>query len=182
MMTTDCIDLSARVCLLRYLYAMRHGRTDKPCYRCEPAAKVVAVMRGEEAAPAASIPAAPSARGSLLRPASVPPVATQKVPKPSAASCQDRFRDVSPYGLDLVALREVLRDLLKRQGKTGQKSVFLERLQSLCNAAARKGAKLRGKRDFREALQAVPNLSLQGAYLLLDNGAWAFCAEEGEAS
>lgn len=156
-----CIDPQARLCLLRHIHALKHGLSASPCRKCEPAAEVVAILRDEsrpktKVEPQANVKALP-----------VPVAAAPQVVTPPVLD-----------GLDLGALRKVLRPLLLKQDKSGQKSVYIERLLSLYNPAAPKGTRFGGKRRFSQALVSVPEISMQGAYVLLDAGARSLCMGE----
>lgn len=161
-MPTPCIDPQARICLLRYLHALHHGLEGKPCHSCPPAAGTVAILRAEDAHKITADTAAPSPADQ--------PVQVQPEPQPT------------PHleGLDLDTLREVLKPVVQRQTTTRQKSVYLERLQTGYNATALKEARIIGKKRFREALESIACLNVQGSWLILDKGAWSFCfGDEG---
>lgn len=188
MNAAPCIDPQARLCLMRHLYALRHGGD---CRKCEPAAEVVELLRGnpdqisDEKAPdldrEESLALEPGSevryQMELYRLGNGHSQDPEPNPEPQEAPAP--VQSCGP--LDLSALREALADLLRRQAKTRQKSVFLERLQTAYNAKAEKGLRIWAKGRFRIALEGVEGLTRQGSYLLLDAGVARFCfGGEGE--
>jgi len=147
-----CIDPQARICLLRYVHAQRKGLTDKPCHSCEPAAQVMAYLGTSK---------------TLAAPVEVPLVAA---PQPLPVS------PVVGMGLDKAVLRKILRPILNKQDKPGQKSVYIDRIQALYNADLPVKSRITAKKRFREALEKVVGLNVEGSYLLLDRDAWKLCA------
>lgn len=189
-----CLDPQARLCLLRHLHAVRHGLDGKPCHGCEPAAQVTAALREARERPIdlvergkvaiegdgedhsrSSHPwvdhAAPTERRHAGSEEALPAAPLRQEPEPTPPA-------PAPSSLDLEALRAALLPFVQRQAKTGQKSMYLDRLQDAYNAAAPRAARITGRKRFASALAAVPGLSVQGSWLLLDRAAVTFCCKE----
>jgi len=160
-----CIDPQARLCLLRHLHALKHGLDGKSCHDCQPAAETVAALRvpREQAATPESGPDA-----SVPPPTEPSPGQVQHTPPPPT-------RSTPSVPLDLATLREVLSQPLLKQNKTGQRAIYLDRLHDGYNKAALREHRIPGKRKFRESLECIVALHVNGAWLNLDRGAWEFC-------